>query len=122
MQVSLIRGLLDSPSILQYANHVREGLGTYHPHVSVTEITPPSPSELPIGRIGRAIAPQAIRYGWYPIRARRIHGDVQHIADHLHAYLVRYLSPERTVVTCHDLTTFVHPQNLTKTSLFPSIT
>src|SRR5262249_36346870 len=122
MQISLIRGLLDSPSIIQYSNQVRDGLRTYHPQVRLTEIEPPSPSRLPIGRVGRAIATQAIRYGWYPIRARRVQGDVQHIADHLHAYLVRYLAPERTIVTCHDLTTFVHPQNLSTTSLFPSIT
>ena len=121
MQVSLIRGLLDSPSIIQYADQIRDGLRANYPAVRIAEIHPPSPANLPIGRAGRAIATQAIRYGWYPLRAGRIHGDVQHITDHLHAYLVRHLPPEHTIVTCHDLTTFVHPENIISTSLFPSI-
>ena len=51
-----------------------------------------------------------------------IRTDVNHIADHVHAYLVRHLEPQRTIVTCHDLTTYVHPENVTSRSLFPSIT
>jgi glycosyltransferase involved in cell wall biosynthesis len=39
----------------------------------------------------------------------------------VHAYLLRHLPAKRAVITCHDLTTFVHPENITTTSLFPSI-
>jgi len=121
MRVSLIRGLLDSPSIIQYGDRIVESLRTYHPDIRVLEVRPPSPALLPIGRIGRGVATQAIRYGWYPMRARKIQGDVNHVTDHLHAYLLRHLHAQRTIVTCHDLTTFVHPKNITSTSLFPSI-
>ncbi len=85
MRVSLIRGLLDSPNIIQYGDRIVESLRTYHPDIRVLEVKPPSPSLLPIGRIGRGVATQAIRYGWYPMRARKIQGDVNHITDHLHA-------------------------------------
>jgi glycosyltransferase involved in cell wall biosynthesis len=122
MRVSLIRGLLDSPSIIRYGNDLVRNLHAYHSEIEVAETKPPSPSLLPIGRIGRGVATHLIRYGWYPVRARAIRSDVNHIADHLHAYLIRHLQAQRTIVTCHDLTTFVHPENINSRSLFPSIT
>src|SRR5262245_45470008 len=105
MQVCLIRGLLDSPSIIQYADQIVGNLHTYHPEIQVTEVRPPSPSQLPVGRIARGAATQVVRYGWYPARARTIQSDINHITDHVHAYLVRHLQAQRTIVTCHDLTT-----------------
>jgi len=122
MQLHLIRGLLDSPSIIQYADRVAEGLRKFRPDIEIREVQPPSPSGARIGRIGRGLATQAVRYGWYPLRARRITEGINHITDHLHAHLLEHLDPAATVVTCHDLTTFVHPENITSTSLFPSIT
>jgi glycosyltransferase involved in cell wall biosynthesis len=122
MQVCLIRGLLDSPSIIRYGDQIVENLHAYHPEIQVTETRPPSPSQLAVGRVGRGIATQIVRYGWYPMRVKKIRADVVHIADHLHAHLVRRLPLQRTVITCHDLTTFVHPENITSRSLFPSLT
>jgi glycosyltransferase involved in cell wall biosynthesis len=122
MRVSLIRGALDSPSIIQYADQIVQKLRTYHPEIAVTQTRPPSLSSIPFGRIGRGAATHIVRYGWYPMRARSLPADIHHITDHVHAYMVRHLESERTVVTCHDLTTFVHPENISQTSLFPSIT
>jgi glycosyltransferase involved in cell wall biosynthesis len=117
----MIRGLLDSPSIARYGDQILEGLARYHPEIELSENKLPNTSSLPIGRIGRGIATQLVRYAWYPIKARRSQGDLKHITDHVHAYLLRYLPAGQTIVTCHDLTTFVHPENINSTSLFPSI-
>jgi glycosyltransferase involved in cell wall biosynthesis len=122
MQLNLIRGLLDSPSIIQYADRVADGIRRNRPDIHLDEVHAPSPTNLPIGRVGRGIATQTIRYGWYPLRMRKIRGGINHITDHLHAHLLDYLDPQCSIITCHDLTTFVHPENITSTSLFPSIT
>jgi len=122
MDVCIVRGLLDSPSIVQYADRIADGLRAYRPHIHVSEFRPPSPSGLPLGRIGRGAAAQVIRHGWYPKHVKRVDADVAHITDHVHAYLLRRLPARRTVVTCHDLTTFVYPENITETSLFPALT
>jgi len=122
VRVCIIRGLLDSPSIIQYADQLAEGLKSYRPEIEVSESRPPSPSRLPLGRIGRGAATHFVRYAWYPVQLRTIRADINHVTDHLHAHLIRRLQPQRTIITCHDLTTFVHPENITTTSLFPSIT
>jgi glycosyltransferase involved in cell wall biosynthesis len=122
VRACIIRGLLDSPSIIQYADRIVEGLKSYRPEIEVNESKPPSPSRLQLGRIGRGAATYLVRYGWYPAQLRTIRADINHITDHLHAHLVRQLQPQRTIITCHDLTTFVHPENITSTSLFPSLT
>ncbi len=43
------------------------------------------------------------RFVLYPRIARRLQADVFHVVDHGQAYLLRYLDPARTVVTCHDV-------------------
>jgi glycosyltransferase involved in cell wall biosynthesis len=43
------------------------------------------------------------RFIRYPRIAGRTKGDVFHVVDHGQGFLVRYLDPGRTVVTCHDL-------------------
>ena len=54
-----------------------------------------------------AVANYAWRYGVYPRYARRHQGDVNHILDHSYAHLLRWLDPQRTVVTCHDIAPLV---------------
>jgi glycosyltransferase involved in cell wall biosynthesis len=49
-------------------------------------------------------------------------GDVYHITDHVNAHLVNHLPAARTIVTCHDLTPLVHPENIQSTSLLPALT
>lgn len=39
----------------------------------------------------------------YPRQARRQQADVNHVLDHSYGSLLKALSPQRTVVTCHDL-------------------
>lgn len=122
MQVSLVRGLLDSPSIIQYADNIAGNLRAYRPDIEVTDIGPPSTGRVPFGRIGRGIATQAIRFGWYPFHVRGLSSDIFHITDHVHSHLVHHLPSRRTVITCHDLTPIVHPENIASTSLLPSLT
>jgi glycosyltransferase involved in cell wall biosynthesis len=122
MQVSLIRGLLDSPSIIQYADNIAGNLRAYRPDIGVVDTRPPSAARVPFGRIGRGIATQAIRFGWYPLHVRGLSADIFHITDHVHSHLVHQLPADRTVITCHDLTPIVHPENIASTSLLPSLT
>lgn len=58
------------------------------------------------------IAMQRDRDGWrwhfdrliaYTVTAGRKRGDLFHIVDHSFAHLARWLPPDRTIVTCHDL-------------------
>jgi len=122
MQACLIRGLLDSPSILQYADQLAANLMLRHPEIRLVQFRAPSPASWPITRAGRGIATQMIRFLWSPLRVRAMHGDVYHITDHVNAHLVNHLPRARTVVTCHDLTPLVHPENIQSTSLLPSLT
>lgn len=66
------------------------------------------PSEL-LPESWRRLAPldkldsYAGRFVAYPRIARRLKADVFHIVDHGQGYLLKYLDPARTVVTCHDI-------------------
>lgn len=55
-------------------------------------------------RVGRAAAMYESRYLLYP---KLLKGEgkrqIYHILDHGNSWLIRYLDPARTVVTCHDL-------------------
>jgi len=46
------------------------------------------------------------RFGDYPSLVRKLQFDLFHIVDHSYSQLLHSVSPERTVVTCHDLDTF----------------
>ena len=43
------------------------------------------------------------RYVSYPLQARKHNSSINHIIDHGYAHLLHTLSPEKTVVTVHDL-------------------
>lgn len=54
--------------------------------------------------VRRTAADRIIRFGLYPLAARRLTADVLHIVDHGYADLLLQLPAERTIITCHDLT------------------
>jgi glycosyltransferase involved in cell wall biosynthesis len=43
------------------------------------------------------------RFVRYPAIAKRLTADVFHVVDHGQGYLLSFLDPSRTVVTCHDI-------------------
>ncbi len=43
------------------------------------------------------------RFVRYPAIAKRLTADVFHVIDHGQGYLLSFLDPSRTVVTCHDI-------------------
>ena len=46
-----------------------------------------------------------LRYPWW-LRGQREKYDLFHIIDHSYSHLANYLSPAKTVITCHDLDAF----------------
>jgi glycosyltransferase involved in cell wall biosynthesis len=54
-------------------------------------------------RLGQAGFMYMSRYFIYPKLVRPLRSDIFHILDHGNSWLVRFLKPARTVVTCHDL-------------------
>ena len=55
------------------------------------------------GRLGRVAALYWSRYVEYPHLARPCQADLYHILDHGNGWLIRYLDPAKTIITCHDL-------------------
>ncbi|UCG34870.1 MAG: glycosyltransferase family 4 protein [Candidatus Omnitrophota bacterium] len=45
----------------------------------------------------------------YPKVATNNQGDVNHISDHSYAGLIKYLDPQKTIITCHDLIPLDNP-------------
>ncbi len=54
-------------------------------------------------RIGRAALMYWSRYVHYPEVVRKARADVYHFLDYGNIWVIRYLNPNRTVATCHDL-------------------
>lgn len=50
----------------------------------------------------------------YPKAAARSQFDVNHISDHSYCGLLRTITPEKTVVTCHDLVPLLYPKTVSK--------
>ncbi|HWQ27452.1 MAG TPA: hypothetical protein VNN12_00320, partial [Dehalococcoidia bacterium] len=44
------------------------------------------------------------RFVWYPWTAKGRTANVYHIVDHGYGHVAMFLPPERTVISCHDLT------------------
>jgi glycosyltransferase involved in cell wall biosynthesis len=58
------------------------------------------------------------RYLYYPLKARKRQGDVNHIVDHSYGHLAYALDPSKTVVTCHDLNPLKHEESWLNLRLF----
>ena len=94
-------------SMLEYGSHLYQRLcsqysGQMHFTLNFPD-TRKSGLRLRQWRIGRAAATYTSRYLLYPRILRRIQAETYHILDHGNAWLIRYLDPTKTVVTCHDL-------------------
>ncbi|NJO06626.1 MAG: glycosyltransferase family 4 protein [Chloroflexaceae bacterium] len=66
------------------------------------------PHLLQVGRSGDNPTPASLRvrvsrFAAYPLQARAVQGDINHIVDHGYGHLVHTLDAARTVVTVHDL-------------------
>ncbi len=61
--------------------------------------------------IGKKLDSYWSRFIAHPRIARRVAAGINHITDHNNSYLIKYLDPARTVVTCHDLMYFRLPDN-----------
>src|SRR5512147_3019686 len=90
-------------SMKLYAEQLGDALSALG--VEVTRVRPPEvlPPSLRRIRLLDKVDSYAGRFLVYPRIARRLKADVFHIVDHGQGYLVKWLDPARTVVTCHDL-------------------
>lgn len=71
-------------------------------------------------RIGRGAATYWSRYLRYPPLLKRLEKPENfHILDHGNGWLIRYLDPQRTVITCHDLIPLIFRNH--RDSIFPWI-
>ncbi|MFH1702703.1 MAG: glycosyltransferase family 1 protein [Nitrospirota bacterium] len=100
-------------SMLSYAAQLEESLRLYFADSCQTAVF--TPMETGFNRImGRNRIVRKMDTYWnrflkHPLIARTISGGINHITDHNNSYLIRYLDPRRTVVTCHDLIYFRIP-------------
>ena len=121
LRIGVVRGLLKSVSMTQYADQLVDNVRHYAPDVSVTEVSPSLPRWLKDGTHLEQIATYAYRYLFYPWHIRSLQADIFHITDHAHAHLITGLDARRTIVTCHDLMGLVHPENIRSTARLPLV-
>lgn len=89
-----------------YADKLIQGLRSLNQQVDLIPFTVRRPFPNLSGRAG-SILTYLWRLGVYPLKARRVKAQVYHVLDHSYGHLVRFLDPEKTVVTCHDLAPLV---------------
>ena len=53
----------------------------------------------------------------YPKVAAKNKADVSHISDHSYCGLLRTIDPEKTIVTCHDITPLLYPKTVSKAGM-----
>ena len=121
MRVSILRGLLNSVSMEQYANEITSGLREFGGDVSVDDVRPVLVGCPETECWQRKIGVYVYRYFVYPRRVSKLQSDLYHITDHAHAHLIRKLDPARTIITCHDLMGLVHPNTIHETSSLPFV-
>src|SRR5262245_45608824 len=86
-----------------YSKHLVDGLRAKLPGVRIREVVPRAPAWA--GRNDHAM--RMFRYFVYPWRARSESGHIYHITEAGYAHLIPLLSPNRTIVTVHDLIPFL---------------
>ena len=102
-------------SMLAYAEQLEKSLRFSFP--DQCELSVHAPSDNSFGSIarrfpaGRKMASYWNRFVIHLLIAKKISGGINHITDHNNSYLIRYLDPERTVITCHDLIYFRIPDD-----------
>ena len=100
-------------SMLSYATQLEESLQLYFTDSCQTAVFTPVGKSLNgimrRNRIGGKLDSYWKRFVKFPMISRGISGDINHVTDHNNSYLIKYLDPKRTVVTCHDLIYFCIP-------------
>lgn len=121
LKICVVRGLLDSVSMIWYADQLIENIHHYAPNISVAEVSPSLPTWLRERAQIEKVAAFVYRYLFYPWRIRNLKADIFHITNHSHAHLIASLDARRTVITCHDLTGIVHPENIRGSAQLPLV-
>ena len=111
-------------SMLSYAAQIEKSLRLYFMNSCQTTIF--TPMETSFGKIlrknliGKKINSYWNRFVKHPIIANKTFNGINHIVDHHNSYLIRYLDPQRTMITCHDMVHFRIPdkKNNNKFSFF----
>lgn len=105
----------DQYSMLSYAAQLKKNLKSHFADSCQAVVF--TPNETGFGKIirrnfiGRKIDSYCNRFVKYPIIAKKISSGINHITDHNNSYLIKYLNPLRTVITCHDLIYFRNLSN-----------
>ena len=110
-------------SMLQYGEYLQRGLQAASGRRLEILLRSPDTrwigSGIRSGRIGRAAGMYASRHFFYPLMIRKKEACLHHVLDQGNASLMRWLDPEKTIVTCHDLIPMVLES--WKKSLSPSL-
>jgi len=116
MKVTLFRDLKEEnwPSMHRYADALASGLRMMNEELRIKEYT------VKRRDLTSSDAPNLYltRYLYYPLKARKHQGDINHIVDHSYGHLVYALDPKKTVVTCHDLNPLKHEESWLNRRLF----
>ena len=118
IKVSLVTNYVGDAqfSMITYAEQLEKSLRFSFP--DLCDISIHTPSGGGFGRTirrfstGRKIDSYWNRFVVHPAITKKISGGINHITDHNNSYLIRYLDPLRTVITCHDLIYFCIPKKV----------
>ena len=112
-------------SMLSYATQLEDSLCFHFRDTCQTAVFTPAETSfdkiMRKSRIGKKMDSYWNRFVEHPMIAKRISDGINHITDHNNSYLIRYLDPGRTVITCHDLIYFriQDKERFDKSSLSP---
>jgi len=118
MKVTLFRDLKEEnwPSMERYADALQAALND---QFSIFNF---QTKEFVVGELNLTLSDTLnlylTRYLYYPFKARKHQGDVNHVVDHSYGHLVYALDPKKTVVTCHDLNPLKHEESWLNLQLF----
>lgn len=88
-----------SPSMERYLSELEKGL--IQKGVTVETIQPTLP--LLYKFLPSQYQFRLVRFNYYPSLAKHKQRAINHVTDHSYAQVAKYLDPNRTIITCHDL-------------------
>ena len=113
-------------SINRYQRELARELGALNGSSGSIEVTPFTPNPAAwvnrwssTGPIGARMASYWTRFVVYPRQLPRSDDAIYHLLDQSLSYLVKWLDPARTVVTCHDILHFPLWRERRRTSPLP---
>ena len=125
--VLLLPGLVSdrSASMTRYARELASALKSLDGVAHTLEVERPgefrSLSRVVDHPLSRRFDSAWARYLTYPRSLRLRTAGVFHILDHGYAQLIRYLDPERTVITCHDLIPLLAAEGVIPMKVAPTV-